>query len=121
MSESALVRAIRLEAPKLGVTIFRNSVGTAWIGQAQRMPNGDVLIKNARRIKFGLTVGSSDLIGWRTRDFVEFAQFVAIECKAKGKRATSPQLAFILAVRKAGGIAGVVYSVEEFRQLIQSS
>ena len=109
MTESALVREIRLEAPKLGVTLFRNSVGMYRDGK------GNV-------IRYGLAVGSSDLIGWfndpSSGACGECAVFVAIEAKAPGKKATPEQLAFIAAVKRAGGIAGVVYSLDEFRQLI---
>ena len=105
MAEAALVRAIRLEAPKLGVTLFRNSVGMYKDGK------GNV-------IRYGLAVGSADLIGWKAWRGRDIAQFVAIECKAPSKKATPEQLAFIAAVRAAGGIADVVYSLDEFRQLI---
>ena len=105
MTESALVRAIRLEAPKLGVTLFRNNVGMFTDGK------GNV-------IRYGLAVGSSDLIGFVHRRHLQCGLFVAIECKALGKHPTHEQEAFIAAVKDAGGIAGVCYSVDDFRKLI---
>lgn len=109
MTESALLRAIRLEAPKLGVTLFRNSTGMLT----------DV---RGNKVRFGLAVGSSDLIGWLcSRDAggnIVVAIFCAIEVKLPGKKPTREQSAFIAAVKAAGGIAGVAHSVEEFRALI---
>lgn len=68
--------------------------------------------------------GGADLLGWRTRILetdvgeVRFAEFVAIEVKAPGKKATPEQEAFLAEVRAAGGIAGVVHSVEECAALL---
>lgn len=107
MTESALLRAIRLEAPKLGMTLFRNNVGR---------------LRDARGnfVQFGLAVGSSDLIGWMVDKWRAQgpALFTAIEVKLPGKHATKEQAAFIAAVKAAGGIAGVAHSVEEFRQIV---
>ena len=68
------------------------------------------------RIKFGLAVGSSDLIGWITLGGT--AVFIAFEVKDHRGRPTREQLAFIQTVRDGGGIAGIVRSVEDCERLI---
>ena len=104
MRESDLQRLIQLEATKLGARLFRNQVGS-------------YLLADGRRLSSGLAVGSSDLIGWITRsDGV--AQFVAVEIKSTSGRAGDHQLAWIECVRKAGGIAGIVRSVDDLRALL---
>ena len=95
MTEAAIMRQIQLAMTKLGHRVFRNSVGVA------TTDTGYV-------IRFGLAVGSSDLIGW-TSD----GKFLAIEVKRPGKKTTQAQRDFIEAVRKAGGIAMVACSAEE--------
>jgi hypothetical protein len=112
MGESALLREIRLEAPKLGVTLFRNNVGM-------------LTDQYGNKVRYGLSVGSADLIGWMQQPWYDgtgaMAVFVAIECKAPGKKPTPQQLAFLDAVRTAGGIAGVAYSLDDFRRIIAGS
>lgn len=105
MTESALLHAIRLEAPKLGVTAWRNNVGRL------RDTRGNF-------IPYGLCVGSSDIIGLCWAPEERRGKFLAIECKLPGKHPTKEQAAFIAAVKAAGGIAGVAHSIEEFRQIV---
>jgi hypothetical protein len=100
MKESSLLRAILLEAPKLGVTLFRNNVGVL----------EDV---RGNKIRFGLCVGSSDLIGWRND-----GRFVAIECKSPGKKPTQEQQDFLWSVRNGHGLSGIAYSIADFRRII---
>lgn len=76
-----------------------------------RQNTGCLQDKTGRWIKYGLCVGSSDLIG------IYKGRFLAVEVKVPGKRPTSEQLNFIDVVNKAGGIAAWVTSVEEFRNL----
>lgn len=112
MSESELYGAILTEATRLGHRMFRNSVGRA----RYRSAKGDTFT-----VPYGLSVGSSDLIGWtRIAIGVErtVAVFTACEIKLPGKRATKEQQAFIRAVQDAGGIAGVCTSVSDYRKLI---
>jgi len=56
-------------------------------------------------IKFGLCVGSSDLIG-----ITPDGEFLAVEIKTPTGRATPEQTRFINAVRSRGGIAGIARS-----------
>ena len=66
-----------------------------------------------RSYRYGLAVGSSDLIGWTAT-----GRFLAVEVKSAKGKATPEQLAFIEAVRAAGGVAGVVRSVDDLRELL---
>ena len=98
---------------------FRVNVGTGWTGDARRLPNGNVLIANPRPLSSGLPAGFSDLFGWRTVEITEdmvgseVAVFVALEVKSETGKASTQQIAFIDAVRRSGGLAGIVRSPEE--------
>ena len=77
--------------------------------------------------RYGLGVGTSDLIGWRTVTITpemvgqKIAQFTAIEVKAKGTATTEPQAQFIETVRQAGGIAGIARTEKEVENLLNYS
>ena len=66
MNEATIKRDILRRLGRGPVRVFNNPVGSAWQGIATRLPNGDVLLHNPRRVVYGLCPGSSDLIGWRT-------------------------------------------------------
>lgn len=100
MSESNLVQQVRVEASKIGWRLFRNNTG--------RLQD-----KKGRWVQFGLCVGSSDLIGWTDK-----GRFAAIECKTKTGAIRPEQINFIEAVLKAGGIGGIVRSLEDFKLLV---
>ncbi len=95
------------------VRLFRNNVGVA-------------IHKDGTRVVYGLAPGSSDLVGWTTvvvtPEMVgrELAVFTAAEVKTGIGQPTALQVTFIDAVRKAGGIAGVVRSAEDAMQLVRS-
>lgn len=80
--------------------VFRNNTG------AFKTVNGFV--------KFGLCVGSSDLIG-----LTPAGVFFAIECKTKNGRATDDQKKFIAAIKKSNGLAGICRSIEDVRELLK--
>ena len=104
------MRQIQVEASRHGVRLFRNNVGT---------------LKDAlgNYVKYGLCVGSSDLVGWAHRhvDGAAVAVFVAVEVKSEKGRITEEQLNFIEAVKKAGGLAGVARSVEDAIRIFQGA
>lgn len=116
----------------MGHRIFRNNVGTGWVGKTQffttqsvvKVGPGDVVVRNARPLKSGLCVGSSDLIGWKTvivsPEMVgrQAAIFTALEVKTGDLKTTREQEAFINTVKKMGGIAAVVHSKEEAEGVI---
>jgi len=119
MSESGLLKRVRVSLSNIGARLFRNNVGTAWMGDAQVLANGDVLIRKPRRVVFGLHKGSSDLIGWYTITVtpamagVRLAVFVACETKSLRGRAQVEQRNFLERVQESGGIAVLARSVEE--------
>ena len=86
------------------VLVFRNNVGVS------RSADGAF-------IRFGLCVGSSDLIGSVTGDDGRATPF-ALEVKSSVGRPTEDQRRFIEAVRRAGWLAGVVRSVAEARAVL---
>jgi len=75
--------------------LWRNSTGMATMG--------------AGKMRFGLAVGSADLVGLRRRD----GRFVAIEVKAEHGRTTPAQDAWLAQVRAANGIGAVVRNARE--------
>jgi hypothetical protein len=106
------------------VRLFRNNVGVAWQGEVTRLQNGDVLIRNPRRVVYGLCEGSSDLIGFRRLTIRpehvgrQVAQFVALEVKSKTGRPSPEQLNFLRVVQASGGAGGVARGVEEVLGLL---
>lgn len=93
-------------ASSIGSRLFRNNVG---------------VLKDERgqHVRFGLGVGTSDLIGWTPVLITEsmvgktLAVFSAVEVKTMIGRLTEEQQDFIFAVNKAGGIAFVARSADE--------
>jgi hypothetical protein len=117
--ERDLQNTIRLAASEAGLTLWRNNVGTGWAGDATRLPDGSVLIRNPRPLHAGLCVGSSDLIGYRPLVITPehlgttLAQFAAIEIKADRGRERPEQRHFREVVTAAGGFAIVARSAGE--------
>lgn len=112
MRETPYMARIQVEAARAGVVLYRNNVGAAKDGAG-------------RLVRYGLCVGSSDLIGWRpltiTPDMVgaTFAQFVAVETKGARTRITPAQERFIDVVRAGGGFARVArVGVDEIEDVI---
>ena len=100
MKEGDIQRLIMLALSEAGCLIFRNNVG---------------VLKNAAGIpiRFGLAIGSSDLIG-----IAPGGRFLAVEIKTEKGKATPEQLRFIEAVRARGGIAGIARSPAEALALL---
>lgn len=128
VKESNIIKLIQLKISKLRWRLFRNQTGTGWQGKSYRVAangeihklmKGDVIVKAARYIKFGLTVGSHDMIGWRplliTQEMVgqTIAQFTSMEVKTEDLKATPEQITWRDNVNEAGGHAKIVYSVDE--------
>lgn len=123
MSEHRIQNEIRL-AISGKATLFRNNVGTAWTGDAAKLKDGSVLIRNPRVFHAGLCEGSSDLIGWRSLTITPemvgqtVAVFAALEVKSKTGRATAGQKNFCQRVTEAGGFAGIVKSPDEAKKTL---
>ena len=106
------------------VRVFRNNTAMAWVGDATRLKDGSVLIRNARPLHAGLVKGSSDLVGWTSRVIqpedvgTRVAVFTAIEVKDGTGRPDKDQRRFLDTVQAAGGISGVARAPEEARALV---
>lgn len=94
-----------------GVRLFRNTVGTGWMGQVVRQDKGTVLLRNARFVTFGLCPGSSDFIGW------DHGAFLAVEMKTLTGKARRDQENFLQQVESNGGIARIVRDPSDFEWL----
>lgn len=98
MSEGKILKKLQILFTAVGARVFRNNVGL-------------FETKDGRKIRTGLCVGSSDLIGWVpmvvTPEMVgkRVAVFASIEVKTANTRTTPVQHAWIQAVNTAGGIA----------------
>lgn len=101
MPETTLVRTLLIRASEWGARLFRNNVGM-------------LEDRHGNKVRYGLCVGSSDVIGWLpvvvTPEMVgqTVAVFVAFETKMGVRRATDEQAKFLRAVAGAGGIAAVI-------------
>ena len=106
------------------VRLFRNNTGTAWQGDITRLPGNRVLLDTPRPVSFGLCVGSSDLIGWRSVVIgpehigQTLALFAALEAKTPTGRPKPDQTRFLDAVTRAGGLAGVFRSPDDARMIL---
>ena len=94
-AEGNISNACMIALSAAGCLIFRNNTGV--------LPD-----RTGRPIRFGLAVGSSDLIG-----ICKDGVFLAIECKTAMGQPTQAQLNFIAAVLRAGGRAGIARSAAE--------
>ena len=103
MKESDIQRLVMLALSDAGCLIWRNNTGC---------------LKNQAGIpiKFGLCVGSSDLIG-----ITPDGKFLAVEIKTPTGRATPDQKRFINAVRSRGGIAGIARSTADALALLSQT
>ena len=104
---------------------FRANVGLAWTGsKVERLPGGRVMIHDARPFSTGLPPGFSDLFGLVpvtiTPEMVgqTVARFFALEVKTATGRASDQQAKFLAAVQRKGGLAGVVRSPDDARQVL---
>lgn len=113
---------IRLNLPE-NVRMFRNNVGTGWIGKTSKTKSGALIIENARPLHSGLCVGSSDLIGWTSIEITDqmvghkIAVFTALEIKTDTGKISKEQKNFIEMVHKFGGIASVLRSVDDLKNV----
>ncbi len=102
MAEREVQHAIREAVGCLpGVVFWRNQTGFT--------------MEDGRGIRYGLAKGSSDLIG------IVDGRFVALEVKAGKGRTSKDQETFFRCVRRAGGFACAVWSVEEALAAIERS
>jgi hypothetical protein len=104
-SEADLQHAIRLDlGTEPGLTLFRNETGVA----------KHQLRHRTGHVRYGLCKGSADLIGILAPP----GRFIALEIKTRTGKPTSEQTQFLELIRKRGGFACVVRSVQEAREAI---
>ena len=111
--ETKIQNLILMSLSKAGCLVFRNESAGAWVGKVLHKDANQVTLTDARMIRFGLALGSADIIG-----IAPCGRFLAIEIKTSKGRPTKEQLRFIEAVNNAGGIAGIARSVEDALKLI---
>jgi len=123
--ELNIQKSIMIAVSKLKVVrVFRNNVGTAWVGNVSPTSDGGKYIKNARPLHAGLCKGSSDLIGWTTKEITpemvgkKVAIFTALEIKTPTGKATPEQKTFLRVVKEAGGISGIARSEADAVNLV---
>ena len=135
MSETGINKLILLASRAAKSVLFRNNVGTGWIGksirlvagQVYRAKGGEMVITNPRPLHAGLITGSSDNIGWLkiivTHQMVrmKLEVFLAVESKVPhvGKL-SKEQKQFITVVNSEGGVAFVATSPEDFTEQINN-
>jgi len=112
--ETKIQNLILMSLSKAGCLLFRNESAGAWVGKVLHKDANQVTLTDARMIRFGLAVGSADIIG-----IAPCGRFLAIEIKTSTGRPTKEQLRFIEAVNNAGGISGIARSVEDALKLIR--
>lgn len=101
------------------VRVFRNNIGQGFIGAVIAEGDGRIMLKNYRRIRFGLQDGSGDLIGWKTIKITpemvgtNVAVFTSIEVKSKTGTVSDEQKNWFGAVTRACGIAKIARSAED--------
>lgn len=110
MSESKLLKEVQIFASSLGARMLRNNCG-----QLQD--------REGRWVRYGVAnPGGSDLVGWTpcvvTANMLghTIAVFTAIEVKTPTGRPSKEQLAFLEAVRSAGGIAVLARSIDDVQE-----
>lgn len=112
--ETKIQRAIMVALSNAGCTVFRNETGSFWAGKTLHKAQDQVTLGNARMVPCGLCKGSSDIIGIHHGS----GRLIAIEVKTAKGRPTKEQEAFIEAINRAGGIAGIARSPEDALALL---
>ena len=100
-SEQDIQNLIRIALSERGIISWRNNTGAL----------KDI---TGRLVRYGLGVGSSDIIG-----IMPDGRFLAIEVKKPGKNPTAEQTRFIETILKQGGVAGVARSVEDLENILR--
>lgn len=121
MSETGIVKETLLRLSRLPMRVWRNNTGQAWMGRAvtlspgQRITAqaGDVLIRGARPVRFGLP-GSGDILGLAAPD----GRFLSIECKTLTGDQAEQQGRFQAMVERHGGIYVLVRDPSEAAELV---
>ena len=129
MNELEIQSRIRLAlGQRPDLRLFRNVSTHCYTGRPVSQAGGLLTLADAHPIRAGLFVGSSDLIGWRTKTInvlnpdgtikpTRVAVFASVEVKTPRGKTSPEQDTWLAAVHNAGGIQGVVRSVEDAERL----
>lgn len=134
MAEADLMRRLQMTASRLGARLFRQNTGMAWAGKVERgypgkvvrLGPGDVVIRNARPFHAGFE-GMSDLGGWVPMQLTPqmvgstVAVYLQVEVKQERGRASPAQCAWIDAVNKAGGCAGIARNDDDLANIVRGT
>lgn len=94
-SESNILNDCRIALSQAGCKAFRNNTGA-------------LKDQTGRLVRFGLAVGSGDIIG-----IAPDGVFFSVECKTEKGKPTPKQLHWIDMVNAAGGRAGIARNAKE--------
>lgn len=98
-TEADVLRDVRLALGRMSdVVLWRNSVGLA---------------RGERTLRYGLAVGSADLVGVGPG-----GRFLALECKRPGGRLSRDQLRWGRIVERHGGVYAIVTSVRDAESVV---
>ncbi len=103
MTEAEILHGVRLALGReADVVLWRNTGGYT----EEWSPNG-----TTRGIRYGLTTGAADLVGV----LAPSGRWFALEVKSAKGQLTPEQTLWLALVRRMGGFAGVVRSVDDAR------
>lgn len=109
-AESKLRIVIQKLIQRYGGRLWRNNTGIAVFGK--------------RRVRYGLGVGSPDLVGILPMKITQedvgktYGLFVGIEVKTPNARVAKAQKEWIKGIERLGGIAGIAYHEDDVEHLI---
>lgn len=76
--------------------LLRNDTGQAWLGKSCKTnKRGAIILEFARKIPYGLDVGSSDLFGFEYREYISITGIrhnVPVICSVEVKTIAKPKL-----------------------------
>jgi len=123
VKEGNLLKKIMLQHTAIG-RLFRCNTGSGHIGKYKTLPDGSVIIRNARRFSTGWPKGTPDLIGFTQVKITSkmvgqtIAVFTGIEGKTGKLKPTIEQRNFLNIIKELGGISGVAYSESDIMETI---
>lgn len=123
-SETNIVRQCLERASKLGHRLWRQQVGTGWIGKSRKLEDGSVIIQNARPFHTGFE-GQLDTGGFTlitiTPEMVgrKIPLFTEIEVKTNTGSVRDSQRKRIAYIRSVGGYAGIARSADDVDRIVK--
>lgn len=132
--ENPIMKRTLVRLVEAGAKIFRNNNGQGFQGQAEwvrravpsaRLYPGDVILRSARRLNFGLGEGSPDLVGYLTITVgpehlgKRLAIFTGVEMKNEVGNTTKQQRHWLEVLKNDGCIAIMARSEEDAVQQLR--